>query len=56
MTVRAIDPWNGNLSESLKQYDPEIHAFVEKEKQRQRECLELIASEVRDRIVALIWC
>jgi glycine hydroxymethyltransferase len=43
LTTRAFSKFKGNLP--LKEIDPETYEIIEKEKRRQFECIELIASE-----------
>lgn len=44
MPLRYTSSWNGNAL--LENDDPEIYALIRQEKERQRNGLELIASEV----------
>lgn len=39
--------WAKSLNASLQETDPALFDIIEKEKQRQRNCISLIASEVR---------
>ncbi|WOK99187.1 serine hydroxymethyltransferase 3, chloroplastic [Canna indica] len=44
-SVSVTDSENGGKMTNLKEADPELHVLIEKEKERQFNCLELIASE-----------
>ena len=53
-SVRLSSQWTGQ--ELLAETDPEIKSIIQKEKQRQKLGLELIASEVRCGVVwKIIW-